>query len=318
MDMPEEDKNKEHSRISLRVGEVQVELEGTYDNIKKLMDKDLVDFTRGLEKTTTQLPSSAEITPTVPPKAPETAPKATEVTPKEKTMPLPSKSSSASEAPSQAPRLPTVGKKTEKIGKKKVGWKALAFALLMICIALSAGLIGAIAFYLPMVDNLNSQILEKDTNIAALNSAVASLSSQISSLQESLNQNESYIANLEEGLEYLNSQISGYLSIIYLNESEYLPVEPVSQNASTYTQIFQGSVKYNGYIAVTAESTSNTTYIQLLYSSYGVNYDHNVTVATSGTAYFPVLIGEVEIRLGNTDTYAGDFVNATVTARYTY
>jgi len=319
MYMPDEDKkNKEHSKISLRIGEVQVELEGTYDNIKKLMGKDLVDFTKGLEKTTTQLPSSTEITPEVTPKAPETAPKAPEVTPKEKTVPPPSKPSATPETPSQPPRVPTVVKKTEKISKKKIGWKPLTLALVMICIVLSAGLVGVIAVYLPMVDNLNSQMSEKDTNIAALNSQVSSLNSQISSLQDNLAQNESYIEDLKEGIDYLNSQLAGYLSIIYLNETEYLPVDDVSQNASTYTVLFEGTLKYTGYVAVSAESTSNTTYIQLLYSSYGVNYDHNVTVATSGTAYFPVLIGEVEIRLGNTDTYAGDFINATVSARYTY
>jgi len=318
MDMPDEDKrNREHSKVSLRIGEVQVELEGSYDNIKKLMDKDLVDFAKGFEKSTKDLPSSTETAPRVAPKAPETALKATEAIPKEKTVSPPGKPSAASETPSQPPRLPIVAKKAEKTSRK-IGWKAITLALIMICIALSAGLVGVIAFYLPMVDNLNSQILEKNTNIAALNSAVASLTSQISSLKDSLDQNESYIATLEEGIEYLNSQISNYLSIIYLNQSEYLPVEPVSQNASTYTVLFNGTLNYNGYVAVSAESTSNTTYIQLLYSSYGVNYDHNVTVALSGTAYFPVLIGEVEIRLGNTDTYAGDFVNATVTARYTY
>jgi cell division protein FtsB len=319
MDMSNEDKrNKEHSKISLRIGEVQVELEGTYDNIKKLMDKDLVNFTKGLEKTTKQLPSSTEIIPEVTPKAPETAPKAPEVTPKAKTVPPPSKPSAAPETPSQPPRAPTVGKKTEKISKKKIGWKPLTLALVMICIALSAGLVGVIAVYLPMVDNLNSQVAEKNTNIAALNSQVSSLNSQISSLQDSLEQNESYIANLEEGIEILNSQIAGYLSIIYLNETDYLPIDNVSQNASTHTVLFNGTLKYNGYVAVSAESTSNTTYIQLLYSSYGVNYDHNITVGTSGTAYFPVLIGEIEIRLGNTDTYAGDFINATATARYIY
>jgi hypothetical protein len=41
-------------------------------------------------------------------------------------------------------------------------------------------------------------------------------------------------------------------------------------------------------------------------------------VATGGKAYFPVLPGGVEIRVGNTDTYIGDLINATVTAVYYY
>lgn len=317
--MPDEDKrNKEHTKISLRIGDVQVELEGTSDNIKKLMDKDLVNFTKGLEKTTEQLPSSTEIAPKITPKAPEPAPKAPEITQEAKTMPPPSKPLAVPTTTSEPPRTPKVEKKAEKISKKRIGWKPLTLALAMICIVLSAGLVAVIAVYLPMVDNLNSQVAERDTSIAALNLQVSSLNSQISSLQDSLAQNESYIANLEEGIDILNSQIAGYLSIIYLNETDYLPIDDVSQNASTYTVLFNGTLMYTGYVAVNAESTSNTTYIQLLYSGHGVNYDHNVTVGMSGTAYFPVLNTEIEIRLGNTDTYVGDFINATATARYIY
>lgn len=317
--MPDEDKrNKDHTKISLRIGDVQVELEGTSDNIKKLMDKDLVNFTKGLEKTTEQLPSSTEIAPKITPKAPEPAPRAPEVTQEAKTMPPPSKPSAAPTTRLEPPSTPKVEKKAEKISKKRIGWKPLTLALAMICIVLSAGLVGVLAVYLPMVDNLNSQVAERDTSIAALNLQVSSLNSQISSLQDSLAQNESYIANLEEGIDILNSQIAGYLSIIYLNETDYLPIDDVSQNASTYTVLFNGTLMYTGYVAVNAESTSNTTYIQLLYSGHGVDYDHNVTVGMSGTAYFPVLNTEIEIRLGNTDTYVGDFINATATARYIY
>jgi len=319
MNMPDEDKrNKDHTKISLRIGDVQVELEGTSDNIKKLMDKDLVNFTKGLEKTTEQLPSSTEIAPKITPKAPEPAPRAPEVTQEAKTMPPPSKPSAAPTTRLEPPSTPKVEKKAEKISKKRIGWKPLTLALAMICIVLSAGLVGVLAVYLPMVDNLNSQVAERDTSIAALNLQVSSLNSQISSLQDSLAQNESYIANLEEGIDILNSQIAGYLSIIYLNETDYLPIDDVSQNASTYTVLFNGTLMYTGYVAVNAESTSNTTYIQLLYSGHGVDYDHNVTVGMSGTAYFPVLNTEIEIRLGNTDTYVGDFINATATARYIY
>ena len=307
--MPDENRqNKERSKISLRVGEVQVELEGTYDNIKKLMDKELVDFTKGLEKTAKPLPPSTESTPQVTPKAPEAAPK-------EKTLPPPSKPSIITASPS---RVPTIGKKTEKISGKKIAWKTIAIALGMACIVLSAGLIGVLAIYLPMADDLNSQIADKNSNIAALNLQAASLNSQISALQDDLDQNASYIETLNEGIEYMNLQLQSYLNIIFMNVSESLPVEAVSQNASTSTQLFQGGINYAGYIVVSAQSTSNTTYVQLLYSSYGVDYDHNVTVTTSGTAYFPVLPGNVEIRVGNTDTYVGDFVNATATATYYY
>lgn len=320
--MPSEDEqNKERSKISLRIGEVQVELEGTYDNIKKLMGKKLVDFTKGLEKTTKQLPSSTEITPEVTPKAPETTPKAPEVAPKEKTVPPPRKPSITSEPPVQKPRFFTIEKKTEKTGKKKIGWKPLAIALVLVCIVLSAGLVSVIAVYLPMVNDLESQVAERDTNIAALTSQVTTLTSQVTSLNAQLLLLQGEINSTKQGIETLNSQIESYLNILYLNASEYLILgQPFTQNASEYSVIFQDLLDYAGYVGVSTQSSSNTTYVQLLYSSHGVNYDHNVTVATSGTAYFPVLPGPggVEIRVGNTDIYSGDSVNGTVAAVYYY
>ena len=118
----EDEQNKERSKISMRIGEVQVELEGTYDNIKKLMDKDLVDFAKELEGTTKQLPPSTETAPKVVPRAPET-PKTLEVAPKEKAVPPPppsSKPSAPSGPPPQKSRLFTIGKKTEEKGNKKI------------------------------------------------------------------------------------------------------------------------------------------------------------------------------------------------------
>jgi len=313
--MPNEDEqNKERSKVSLRIGEVQVELEGTYDNIKKLMDKELFDFAKSLEGTTKQLPSSTETAPKLTPKTPE-------ITPKEKTVLPPSKPSTTPETPAKKSRLFTIAKKTEKTNKRKIGWKTLAIALVMVCIMLSAGLVGVIAVYLPMVSNLHSQIAEKDTELAALSSVVSSLNTQVSSLRTNLAQNESYIANLEEGLDVLNSRLDGYFNIISLNVSAYLfqpATQSLTQDANSSTVMFQSQLDYAGYIIADVQSSSNTTYVHVLYSYYGVNYDHNVTVATNGVAYFPVLPAVVTIRVGNTEPTGSDSVDSTVTAVYHY
>jgi hypothetical protein len=68
MSMPESnEQNKEHSKVSVRIGEFQVELEGTHGNVKKLMGEELFDFIKGLQETTKQLPPSTEVTPEVSP-----------------------------------------------------------------------------------------------------------------------------------------------------------------------------------------------------------------------------------------------------------
>jgi hypothetical protein len=185
---------------------------------------------------------------------------------------------------------------------------------------LSAGLVGAIAVYLPMVNDLESQVAERDTNITALTSQVTSQNAQLIMLQASLDQSNSTILNLQEGIQILNSQIESYLQLLYLNVSKNLIAgEPLTgQPANNHTVIFQEVLEYAGYITVDVQSTSNTTYVQLLYTHYPVTYDHNVTVSTNGAAYFPVLAGPVEIRVGNTDLPGSDLLNATITATYYY
>jgi cell division protein FtsB len=313
MTMPKEnEQNKERSKITVRIGDVQVELEGTQDNIKKLMNQELFDFAKGLEATAKQQPppSSTET-------APKTTPKTPEVAPKEKTASLPpSKPPTTSGTPSQPSRVPTVAKKPEKMGKRKISWKPAAIALVLVCIVVSAGLVGVLAIYLPMVDDLNSQIAQQNSDISTFTMQIGSLSAQVASLQKSLDQSNSTIKNLQDGVETLNLQIQSYLNVIYMNASGYLFSQtPISaQNASTYSIVFQDTLEYAGYVAISVQSTSDTTYVQTVYSSFKVNYNQNVTVGKGGTAYFPVLPGDVEIRVGNTDT--GDLMNATATGIY--
>jgi len=319
----EDEKSKERSKVSLKIGEVQVELEGTYENIKKLMDKDLFDFTKKIEETAKPAPPPTVTAPKVIPKAPESTLKAPEVAPKEKAVPPPpppSKPSITSGTPAKKSRLFSIGKKTEKTGNGRIRWKPLAIVLVLICIVLSAGLVGAIMIYLPMMDDLNSQIAGKDANIAALTSQVTSVNAQLYALQMNLDQSNVTISNLQAGIENLNSLVASYLQLLSLNVSSYLFAgEPLTgQNASDYTVVFQEILEYAGYVGVTVESTSNTTYVELLCSYQEVYFDHNVTVGTNGIAYFPVLPGQVEIRIGNTDVYTGDLLNATVTAVYYY
>lgn len=301
------EQNKEHSKVSLRIGDVEVELEGTEENIKKLMNKELYDFAKGLEATKKQMPPSKE-----------EAPKTQEAAPKVTTVPPPSKPSTTSE-PSKPPLEPIVAKKPEKLGGSKINWKRRVMALVLVGIVLSAALVSVLAIYLPMVGDLNSQLADKDAEIEAFTNQLLSLNMQISSLQTDLDQSNATIQNLQQGIQSLNAQIQYTQNLLLLNASTSLFTGlPVSQNASTDTIAFLDSVIYAGYIVVSGESTSATTYVQLRFASFGVDYDQNVTLAESGTARFPVLPGEIELRVGNTDTYSGDFINATISASYYY
>ena len=85
--MPDKyEQNQEHSKISMRIGDVQVEFEGTSEDIKKLMDKQLFALARKMEMSAKQTPPSHE-------SAQKATPKTLETAPKEKTAPPPSKPS---------------------------------------------------------------------------------------------------------------------------------------------------------------------------------------------------------------------------------
>jgi len=55
-----EDKS-EHSKISVRLGEFQIELEGTHANVLSLMGKPLYDFIKELQKVIGEIPSVEEV-----------------------------------------------------------------------------------------------------------------------------------------------------------------------------------------------------------------------------------------------------------------
>jgi uncharacterized coiled-coil protein SlyX len=307
--MPDEnEQKKERSKISIRIGNAQVELEGTNENIKKLMGKELVDFTKGLEETTKQLPSSTEIAPKITPKAPE-------VTPKEKTMLPPSKPSTTPEPLIKSPPVSTIGKPTEKMVKKRIVSRNAVIALALVLILL-ASLVSVIAIYVPMVSDLESQIAEKDATISSLNSQVAALQSTLGQVANEITTKDSQIAALNSTVASYNSAILDYREILSLQASGLLYNQEITQDASNYTVIWNNPVEYAGYVTVVVQSSSNTTYVEPLYSSYGVNFDYNMTVGTSGTAAFPVLPGLVEIRVGNTEL-AGT-ITAAITATYFY
>ncbi len=313
--MPEKDKqNKEHSKISMKIGDVQVEFEGTTENIQKLMNKEMVDFAKKMEGTAEQLPSSSE-------SAPKPVLKPPEVAPKTKTGSPLSTTSIKAEVPTKKPRF-TFGKKTEKPVKKRTNWRNLATALMMVCIVLLASVIGVIAYYLPTVSDLNSQIAEKDNAIAELNTNATSLSQQALALQNEINQKDSEITDLEDTVDYLNELTEYYVGLLMLNASATLisptAIQPLNASESVMIYSYEYGLEYAGYVGVGVESTSNTTYVQLLYNYKTVEFNQNVTVGKSGTAYFPVLPAVIEIWVGNTDTYTGDLVNATVSATYYY
>ncbi|MEM3743852.1 MAG: hypothetical protein QXW43_04920 [Candidatus Methanomethyliaceae archaeon] len=169
------------------------------------------------------------------------------------------------------------------MSEKKVVDRNVAIALGIICVLLAVGLVGAVM-------NYTSIISGKDSTIASLNSQITNLKNQVNDLNS--------IINLEKSTVWVSDQT-------------------VSQPAGSYTQ-WKVSASYAGYVSVRVQtSTTDKTYVRVIWSSYGVHYDQSITVGVSGTAVFPILpASNIEIRVGNSNLFSGATETVTITYHY--
>ncbi len=200
---------------------------------------------------------------------------------------------------------------------KKSNMKIIALAV--ICVILTASLIGVIAVYVP--NNSQAQLTEKENTIISLQTQINALEYQLSTINTT-----TYVAQIA----YLNSQItelndtltsiySDYASlqkIVQLGSSEVWYDSSFSQNANETITLGTAQVDYAGYVVVRATASANTTYAEVLYTFGGIDMDFNQTIGTSGTALFPLLPGTVEVRVGNINQSDANNVNATITYYY--
>ena len=189
-------------------------------------------------------------------------------------------------------------------------------ALAVTCVILAASLLGVLAVYQPT--NLQAQIKEKDDTISSMQQQIDNLQYQLSTTSNStvyvqqIAYLQEQLSDLNDTLASANEYLAYYGNITQLRISEYLAYQ---QPVSPGTDAFNNVIYYAGYMIVQATSASNTTYAQMLYSSYGVNFNQTVTLGTQGTAVFPVLPGTVEIGIGNLDQ-SSEAVTATIVYYY--
>jgi hypothetical protein len=198
--------------------------------------------------------------------------------------------------------------------QRKVVGRTVPIVLGLVCIILSASLITVLALYLPAANTINSLNAE----ITGLQGNITSLTQQISVLQSTYSQINTQLTDKDAQIADLNQAIQTYQSLLFLNETGVLAGNQVFQvGPNTNVTIWSDLVEYAGYVTVDVQSSSNTTYAQVVYTTlYGVNYDEAVVVGISGATAFPVLPGTIEVRIGNTESV--DSVNGTVTAIYHY
>jgi hypothetical protein len=79
------------------------------------------------------------------------------------------------------------------------------------------------------------------------------------------------------------------------------------------------SASYAGYVSVYVQSsTSGATYVEVIYSAYGVSYDNQIGVGSGGySVTFPILpSSNIEIGVGNSNLINGATETVTITYYY--
>jgi cell division protein FtsL len=220
------------------------------------------------------------------------------------------------------------------MSEKKVVGRNVAIGIGIICIILAVGLVGVIANYTSMINgkdntiaskdsqigSLNSQITDKDNTISSLNSQIVTKDNTISSLNSQITSKDSQISSLNSQGSSLQSQVDNLNGIVNLAKSTvWKNGETISQPASSYTHWTPAfSASYAGYVSVWVQtSTTTNTYVRVIYTAYGVNYDQQINVGTSGTAVFPLLpCSNIDIRVGNSNLMNGATETVTITYHY--
>jgi Axonemal dynein light chain. len=198
----------------------------------------------------------------------------------------------------------------------------LAIVLAIIIAILLASLIGTIVYYSNLNRSLSSNAgassnVSSSQEISTLQSQIAELNQEINSLQSQNAELNQEINSLQSNINALNQKINTLTNIVNLQEQTTLvDQQTISQPAGSYTY-WNFQLQYAGYIVVYVySSTTTNTYVEVVWSYNGINYDQSITVGASGNAAFPVLPTTVQVRVGNTNIFNG--ATETVSIVYVY
>lgn len=159
---------------------------------------------------------------------------------------------------------------------KKMVSRKIAIALGIICIIVAVGLLGALVYYVNLLD---SEISDKDSTISGLNTQISYMHGQLNNLNA--------IANLNASSEYWSTLIGG-----------------------SSGQGYQHYVDYAGYIFVVATSLvpvnlpagtqPNSSFVAEVELSYslpnGITYDKGLYLnETQNTVWFPVFPANINL-----------------------
>jgi hypothetical protein len=162
------------------------------------------------------------------------------------------------------------------------------------------------------VNTLTSQLVYKNSTISIIedyyNSLIYVLNTKVHDTAIELTTANNQITSLQNQITELNDIGNLSISTIWINN------QTISQPAGSYTT-WTRSASYAGYVSIQVSSSTSPTFVNVTYSSHGVNYNSQTNVGSNGIAYFPILPSpNIIVAVGNGLTNG----NATETVTITY
>lgn len=183
-------------------------------------------------------------------------------------------------------------------------------------------LVASVVFVIILVVTVAGMMAYYSPNMRSQSDQINSQQSQIKNLQDQINQLSTKNSDLSIGdnteISMLQNELSTANGINNLQDSTvWLNDFTVNQDRSA-GMWYQYTASYAGYITATVlSSTTSNQYVQVTWTSNGIDYSNKITVGASGTAIFPVLpSSNVVVTFGNTNLLNG--ATATVSVTYTY
>jgi cell division protein FtsB len=153
--------------------------------------------------------------------------------------------------------------------------------------------------------------------IAVLQTDKNYLQGQVFSLQYDKSFMQGQIENLQDKWDQVNGRKDMFESIANFSQSTIIyPLQNRTIIAGTPNFIGSENLDYAGYLDVSLNSTSNSTYVMIAYSSKAGDLSFQKTFGFSGREIFFVLpTPENKLYIGNTETNTGT-VNVTFSVTY--
>jgi hypothetical protein len=165
------------------------------------------------------------------------------------------------------------------------------------------------------IDALTTQLMATNSSVKTIqdyyNSLLYVYSTDNHDLAVNLTTANNQIASLQDQINTFTAISNLTVSMVWINN------QTVTQTAGNYT-VWSESASYAGYVSIrVSSSTTNNTYANVTYTSHGVNYNNQINVGTSGTAYFPILPStNISVAVGNSLPSGTATENVTITYFY--